>query len=134
MSGGRARIEVGAETPSDEDDDDDFGQVIVSLTVVSPTAIAALSAFERDPGTSDDLWYQLGTTSFVEHDTQRRLDALERAVSTLLDLLSDVPRAILFDDATFVRLFITFGRGAQTLSSALVQRIAEVNATIWIDA
>lgn len=115
-------------------DDDDFGWVIVTLTVFAPSTIDELSAFEwtgeaKDGGRS----YDLGTIRIDEPDTDRRLHALDSAVSTLLDLLADVPREVLFDEASFVRLFMTFGRGAQTLWPALIQKIAAVNATVWID-
>lgn len=116
------------------DDDEDFGQVLVSLTIFAPSAIDELSAFERTEESRDDgWWYDLGTISIEEEDAGRRLHALDGAVSTMLDLLSEVPRAVLFDERSFVRLFLTFGRGAQTLRPALVQKIAAVNATVWID-
>lgn len=116
------------------DDDDDFGWVIVTLTVFAPSTIDELSAFERTGESKDDGWsYDLGTIKIDEPDTDRRLHALDSAVSTLLDLLSEVPREVLFDEESFVRLFLTFGRGAQTLWPALIQRIAAVNATVWID-
>ncbi|MDF2558800.1 MAG: Flp pilus assembly protein ATPase CpaF [Microbacterium sp.] len=126
-----------AHIPEDLDttDDDDHGLVIVSLDVFSPSPIEALSAFEWTSEPRDDGWrYQLGTVSFDEPEADARADALDNAVMTLLDLLSEVPREVLFDDRAFVRLFLTFGRGAQTLDSSLVQRIAAVNGTIWIDS
>lgn len=118
-----------------EDDEDDFGWVIVTLTVFAPVAIDELSAFEWTGEARDDgvRSYGLGTIRIDEPDTDRRVHALDSAVSTLLDLLSDVPREVLFDEASFVRLFMTFGRGAQTLLPALIQKIAAVNATVWID-
>ncbi|MFC7942408.1 hypothetical protein ACFUPZ_04015 [Microbacterium oxydans] len=114
--------------------DDDFGWVIITLTVFAPSTIDELSAFEwigdaKDGGRS----YDLGTIRVDEPDADRRLHALDSSVSTLLDLLSDVPREVLFDEASFVWLFMTFGRGAQTLRPALIQKIAAVNATVWID-
>lgn len=114
--------------------DDDFGWVIVTLTVFAPSTIDELSAFERT-GDAKDVGrsYDLGTIRVDEPDTDRRLHALDSSVSTLLDLLSDVPREVLFDEASFVRLFMTFGRGSQTLRPALIQKIAAVNATVWID-
>lgn len=126
-----------AHIPEDLDttDHDDHGLVIVSLDVFSPSPIEALSAFEWTSEPRDDGWrYQLGTVSFDEPEADARADALDNAVMTLLDLLSEVPREVLFDDRAFVRLFLTFGRGAQTLGSSLVQRIAAVNGTIWIDS
>lgn len=126
-----------AHIPEDLDttDHDDHGLVIVSLDVFSPSPIEALSAFEWTSEPRDDGWrYQLGTVSFDEPEADARADALDNAVTTLLDLLSEVPREVLFDDRAFVRLFLTFGRGAQTLDSSLVQRIAAVNGTIWIDS
>jgi hypothetical protein len=121
-------------TNADAHDDDDFGWVIVSLSVFAPSAIDELSAFEWTGESTDDGWrYHLGTIRIDERDTDRRLHTLDRAVSTLLDLLSEVPREVLFDEKSFVRLFLTFGRGAQTLWPALVQKIAAVNATVWID-
>lgn len=126
-----------AHIPEDLDttDHDDHGLVIVSLDVFSPSPIEALSAFEWTSEPRDDGWrYQLGTVSFDEPEADARADALDNAVMTLLDLLSEVPREVLFDDRAFVRLFLTFGRGAQTLDSSLVQRIAAVNGTIWIDS
>lgn len=117
-----------------EDDEDDFGWVIVTLTVFAPVAIDELSAFEWTGEAKDGVRsYGLGTIRIDEPDTDRRVHALDSAVSTLLDLLSDVPREVLFDEASFVRLFMTFGRGAQTLLPALIQKIAAVNATVWID-
>ncbi|MDF2508416.1 MAG: Flp pilus assembly protein ATPase CpaF [Microbacterium sp.] len=126
-------------TPEDldavDDDDDDHGQVIVSLDVFSPSPIEALSAFEWTSEPRDDGWrYQLGTVDFDEPDADERAEALDSAVATLLGLLSEVPREVLFAEGAFVRLFLTFGRGAQTLGSSLVQRIAAVNGTVWIDS
>jgi hypothetical protein len=119
----------------DAAEDDDQGQVIVSLDVFSPTPIEALSAFEWTSEARDDgRRYQLGTIEFVEQDAEERAEALDSAVATLLGLLSGVPRELLFDEDAFVRLFLTLGRGAQTLRSSLVQRIAAVNGTVWIDS
>lgn len=131
-SGGLPAAGVDAEEASD---DDDHGLAIVSLDVFAPSAIDEISAFERAGESRDDGWrYELGTIRIDEKDTDRRQHALDSAVSALLDLLSEVPREVLFDEASFVRLFLTFGRGAQTLWPALVQKIAAVNATVWIDS
>lgn len=119
----------------DESDDDDFGLVIVSLNVFARSQLTELSAFERIDRTKEGgWWYDLGTISSDEADAGERAAALESAVTTLLELLSAVPEATLRDETSFVRLFITLGRGAQTLSPSLVQRIAAANATVWIDA
>ena len=125
-----------AETaPEDGVDGDDLGFIIVSLDVFSTAPIAELSAFERvDPNSDGERRYELGKISFEEEDATTRAQMLESTVLTLLDLLREVPRTALFDSGTFVRLFLTLGRGAQTLSSALVQKLAAVNATVWIDS
>lgn len=117
-----------------EEEDDARGQVIVSLDVFAAEAIEELSAFDATVPEQGDGWrYDLGTITLFEEDAIRRADALDQAVDTLIGQLSDVPRGVLFADASFVRLFMTFGAGAQTLRPALVRKIADVNATVWID-
>lgn len=124
-----------SDTFDDVSDDDDFGHVIVSLGVFVTSALPELAAFERSDRAADGEWrYDLGTIAFDESNAAVRAVALERAISTLLDTLSVVSSETLFEKSSFVRLFITFGRGAQTLSAGIVQRISAVNATIWIDA
>ena len=116
-------------------DDDAVGLVIVSLDVFSPSAIPQLSAFEREASLQGGgRHYDLGTIRVTEPDAVRRADALEAAVSALLDLVSAAPRDVLFAEETFVRLFLTLGSGAQTFGASLVRRIADVDATVWIDA
>ena len=124
-----------ARSEASDDADDDHGQVIVSLDVFAAEAIDELSGFEATvAGQSDGRRYELGTITLFEEDADRRADALDHAVSTLIGILAEVSREALFAEGTFVRLFVTFGAGAQTLSASLVQRIAAVNATVWIDS
>lgn len=115
--------------------DDDAGHVIVSLAVFSSSRIEELSEFLRDPSASPDQFhYSLGTTTFDESGWERRADLLRTAVNDLLDQLERVPREVLNAPQSFVRLFLTLPAGAETIDASTVKRLAEVNATIWIDA
>ncbi len=59
---------------------------------------------------------------------------LKAAIGQHLDRLAAVPRDALHDPDAFVRLFLTLPRGAETIDAETVKRLAEVNATVWIDA
>lgn len=119
----------------DWDEPDDTGHVIASFTVFSPTPIDALAEHlvVRDPP-EDAHRYDFGTVTFNELDAYRRADRLRETIDAFLNRLVDVPREDLHASGAFVRLFITFPRGAETIQAQTVQRLAEVNATIWIDA
>ena len=107
----------------------------MSLTVFSAGPIDQLASLggERAEGESEHH-YALGTITFDQPDWSARIDELETALDTLLDLLDPVPQAVLHAEGTVVRLFMTLPRGAETISARLVRRFANANVTLWIDA
>ena len=117
-------------------DDEDDGHVIVSLSVDSDEAIAELEGWRVDSDGTDVGYgaYRMGTISFDEPNGERRADALHAAMDTLLGRLADAPRARLRERGTVVRMHLTVPTGAETISAGMVTRLAEVNATLWIDA
>lgn len=117
--------------------------VIFSLTVQSMHPIPALETLrqrERIPGKprpDDEYFYSAGPTfSFDEEDWQPRADKLDHAVDEALRILeaTGVNNNDLAHEDVFVRAFFTFWPGAQTISAEIVERLARVHATIWIDA
>lgn len=115
--------------PTDSDPD---GSVIASLSVISPASIEGLEPYRRESAEGPHV-YDLGTERFRESDAADRAERLDAAITGLLHRLDDVSSSTLHDPATFVRLFLTFGGGAHTLSSDALRRLAGVNATLWID-
>ncbi len=121
------------------EDDEDATHVIFSLLVNSEESIDQLAAFatpRRSPKPDDDFLYTIGSVSFSEDDWRRRADRLDQEVTAALDRLdaTGVDVGLLADDAVLVRAFFSFSPGAETISAALVARLARIHATIWIDA
>ncbi|UJP11276.1 hypothetical protein L2X99_07030 [Microbacterium sp. KUDC0406] len=116
-------------------DDSADGYVIVSLAVVHAAPIAELAAYETfdERVTDGSHWYQLGTLPFTEKDAARRAEELDRTILSLIDRLDGVPAELLRSEEVFVRLFITFPHGAETISSSTLRRLADVGVTIWLD-
>ena len=89
--------------------------------------------------TSDDMQLLKRAVTIIEPDELDAIDGVYADGKPILVRTEDGSRLapvvfeVLFDEASFVRLFMTFGRGAQTLRPALIQKIAAVNATVWID-
>lgn len=119
----------------DSPEADDDGHVIVSFTVISAKRIEGLTEYLSEPTSSaEDFFYDLGTTTFNEPGWEARADLLHQAINTLLDRVEPISRESLQDRGTFVRLFITLPSGAETIDAQTVKRLADANATIWIDA
>lgn len=119
----------------DPEDEADDGYVIVSFTVISQAPIEGLAQYLEGSRTpADEYFYSLGTTTFEEPGWEARADKLDATINAFLDLLEPIPRDVLHDPGAFVRLFMTLCRGAETLRAETVKRLADVNATIWIDA
>ena len=113
--------------------DADTGHVIVSLSVFTAVRIDELERYLRDRADSS-FSYGLGTVKFDEPAWEARADKLNAVIDNLLDLLDNIPRAVLHAPESFVRLYMTLPTGAETISASTVKRLADVNATIWIDA
>jgi hypothetical protein len=114
---------------------DDEGQVIASFTVISAARIEGLTQYLDEPTTAvDGFFYDLGTTTFDEPGWEARADKLHRAINAFLDRVEPIPRELLNDPGTFVRLFITLPSGAETIDAQTVKRLADANTAIWIDA
>ncbi|BAJ75651.1 Flp pilus assembly protein, ATPase CpaF [Microbacterium testaceum StLB037] len=124
---------VMSDEESEADADDDAGHVIVSLSVSTTTRVDELERYLEDPS-GPPFIYDLGMSSFDESAAEARADKLEMTITELVDRLEDVPRAVLHDPESFVRLYMTLPAGAETIGADIVKRLAEVNATIWIDA
>lgn len=119
---------------SDLEVDEVAGHVIVSFSVFSLTRIGELSAFlEASSSPTDDFHYRFGTTTFDEPAWERRAERLDAAINAFVDRLEHVPRHELNAAGSFVRLFLTLPSGAETIDASTVKRLADVNATIWID-
>jgi hypothetical protein len=123
----------------ENEEDDESTRVIFSLTVHSDHPIAAFAGFpgrKRPQTETDDFFYELLMTSFEDGDWSSRADKLEAAVTIAIDRLeaTKVDLAELAQDDVSVRAFFTFGPGAETISAELVERLARIHATIWIDA
>lgn len=113
--------------------DADTGHVIVSLSVSTAVRVDELERYLRDPPVSPFV-YDLGTVKFDEPAWEARADKLNATIHELVDQLASVPRAVLHAPESFVRLYMTLPSGAETLEARTVQRLAGVNATVWIDA
>lgn len=114
---------------------DDVGFVIVSFTVVTAVPVEGLVRHLRETRIEgDEFIYDLGTETFEEPETQARANKLDATINGFLDLTRSIPREVLHDPKAFVRLYLTFGRGAETVTAKTIKRLADVNATIWIDA
>lgn len=121
-------------TQGSDIDTDDAGLVIVSFTVLAATPIDGLVRYLHESRTrGDEFFYDLGTETFEEPEAQNRADKLDAAINGFLDLMEPIPREVLHDSQAFVRLYMTFGRGAETVSAKALRRLAGVNATMWID-
>lgn len=113
----------------------DDGHVIVSFDVSSELPIEELKEYLREPKRpTGELRYLLGTTDFDEPSWERRASLLGSTINGFIDLLATIPRDVLHASTVFVRLYVTFPRGAETIDAQTVKRLAEVNATLWIDA
>lgn len=122
-------------TEDSDGEADGSGYVIVSFTVITASPIEGLSQYLSKPrARPDEFVYELGTQTFEEPESEARADQLDATINRFLDLLEPIPRGVLHDPNTFVRLYATFCRGAETISSTTLKRLAGVNATIWIDA
>ncbi|WP_406246137.1 hypothetical protein ACI7YT_13795 [Microbacterium sp. M] len=122
-------------TPSSDVDADDVGFVVVSFTVIAARPIDGLVRYLRESRTPDgEFFYDLGTETFEELEAENRADRLDAAINGMLDLVEHVPRSMFHDPHVFVRLYLTFGRGAETVSADALRRMADVNATMWIDS
>ncbi|MFE1664560.1 hypothetical protein [Microbacterium sp. P02] len=120
------------EIPPEANDD---SYVIVSFTVISAARIEGLTQYLAEPDTTfDGFFYDLGTTTFDEPGWEARADKLHQAINVSLDRVAPIPRELLTDPGTFVRLFVTLPSGAETIDAQTVKRLADANATIWIDA
>lgn len=118
-----------------DDPDADNGHVIVSFDVSTAVRVGELEqSFRAQPGSSTPFWYHLGTVTFDEPDWEARADKLNAVIMEFVDRLHGVPPAVLDAPETFVRLFMTLPAGAETLHAETVKRLADVGATIWIDA
>lgn len=132
--GGRARCDDHHVTrDADIEMDADTGQVIVSLSVSTAVRVDELERYLRDPPVSPFI-YDLGRVKFDEPAWDARADKLNTTIHELVDRLESVPLAVLHAPESFVRLFMTLPSGAETLHAGTVKRLAEVNATVWIDA
>jgi hypothetical protein len=113
----------------------DDSQVIVSFTVISATRIEGLTQYLAEPtATVGGFFYDLGTTTFDEPGWEARASKLHQAINASLDRVEPIPREVLNDPGTFVRLFVTLPSGAETIDAQTVKRLADANTTIWIDA
>jgi hypothetical protein len=118
-------------------DGDSQTHVIFSLSVNADEPIHAFAhILDSAKATVSDYFYDFGTTRFDESEANARAERLETAVIAAIDSLEStgVTRAELERDDVLVRAYFTFGPGAETISANLVQRLAKIQATIWIDA
>jgi hypothetical protein len=119
--------------------DDEPTSVSFSLSVLSPHTIDDLAPFAAQPfaaRTDDDYMYGIYKGGFEEDDDVQRAGLLHELVSEALDTLDATgvsPSELTHPDVR-VRAFYTFGSGAETIRSDLVQRFARINAVIWVDA
>jgi hypothetical protein len=72
--------------------------------------------------------------TFDEPNWEARAEKLNAVILEFVDRLHGVSPAVLNSPETFVRLFMTLPAGAETLDAGTVKRLADVGATIWIDA
>ncbi|KTS91126.1 hypothetical protein NS183_05600 [Microbacterium testaceum] len=114
--------------------DADDGHVIVSFDVSTAVRVGELDQFRTQPGSAPAFSYRLGTVTFDESNAKARADKLNAVIMEFVDRLHGVPPAVLDAPETFVRLFMTLPAGAETLHAETVKRLADVGATIWIDA
>lgn len=118
-----------------DEPDADNGHVIVSFDVSTAVRVGELEqSFRAQPGSSTSFRYRLGTVTFDEPDAKARAGKLNAVILEFVDRLEGVPPAVLNAPETFVRLFMTLPAGAETLDAGTVKRLADVGATIWIDA
>lgn len=111
------------------------GHVIVSFDVFSPKVIQELADYSsKIQAPTDSYRYRFETTTFDEPELQLRAAKLESTINDYLDRLQSVPRDVLHGQESFVRLYVSIPAGAETINARTVQRLAEANATIWIDA
>ncbi|UNK69968.1 hypothetical protein [Microbacterium sp. H1-D42] len=116
-------------------DPDNFGHVIVSFTIGTAAPIENLVQYlHPSPAPGAEFFYDLGTETFEEPSSASRADKLDATINSFLELVESTPRDALHHPEAFVRLFMTLGRGAETISATTLKRLADVNATVWIDA
>lgn len=109
--------------------------VTVSLSVFGAGRIERLEDYlQESAGPTDEHRYHLGTTTFNEPSWDRRAETLATTINDLLDRLASIPPDVLHAPTAFVRLFLTLPSGAETIDAKTLKRLAEVNATVWIDA
>lgn len=108
---------------------------MVRFSVLSSTRIPELSDFLEDHSPAvAEFHYRLGTTTFDEPAWVRRAERLRVAINDFVDRLERVPRDVLDAPGSFVRLCLTLPAGPKTIDASTMKRLADVNATIWIDA
>lgn len=111
------------------------GHVIVSFDVLSQKVIQELADYWSEiQAPTDSYRYRFETMTFDELESQLRAAKLKSTINYYLDRLQAVPRGVLHGQETFVRLYVSIPAGAETIDARTVQRLAEVNASIWIDA
>jgi len=116
-------------------DTDDFGHVIVSFTISAAAPIENLAQYlHPSPTPGAEFFYDLGMYTFEEPAAAARAKKLDATINGFLDLVESTPRDALHHPEAFVRLFMTLGRGAETISATTLKRLADMNATLWIDA
>jgi hypothetical protein len=130
---------IDSDDRADQLEADEPTRVIFSLSVNSETPIAALHDFPartRAPRPNDDFYYDVYHADFEDSNWDSRAQSLDSAVNAALDLLdaSGVAKSEFESSDAAVRAFFTFDPGAETITAGVVKRLAEYNATIWIDA
>jgi len=121
------------------DYDETPARVIFSLTVLSEHPIPALAGFPGRPGSQragDDFMYVIHKADFEEDDPETRAYLLDEGVNEALNRLdvSGVDPDELHHPEVRVRAFYTFDPGSETISTGVVNRLARVNAALWIDS
>ena len=113
-------------------DDDDEGHVILSVTVFGQNEVPGLDAL-TERREADAVRYDIETFAFDETDAGARAEKLNDAILERVALLAPAAEALHRADV-WVRFFVTLPRGAETLRADTVRALADVNATLWIDA
>ena len=112
--------------------DDDEGHVILSVTVFGQNEVPGLDAL-TERREADGVRYDIETFAFDETDAGARAEKLNDAILERVALLAPAAEALHRADV-WVRFFVTLPRGAETLRADTVRALADVNATLWIDA
>jgi hypothetical protein len=117
-----------------DDSDSGDGHVIISFDVSTAVRVSELEQVRTKSGSGPPFSYHLGTVTFDEPNWEARAEKLNAVILEFVDRLHGVSPAVLNSPETFVRLFMTLPAGAETLDAGTVKRLADVGATIWIDA